>query len=267
MSVKAEAHNSAETFVRFAASQRLEHVLLIVSFSLLGFTGLIQKFNQVSLAENLIMLLGGIETVRLIHRTFALILVIESVYHVVATGYKFLTKRARPTMLPTPKDIVDAWQMILYFLGKRQERPLFDHFDFRQKIEYWAMVWGTIVMAVTGFAMWFPIQTTNLMPGEIIPAAKAAHGAEAILAVLSIIIWHMYNAHLLAEVFPMDKTIFSGKISTERMLHEHPLEYAHIMEVRKNAQLVAQAADAQKAAATQEAAANKPATGDTPAKK
>ncbi len=241
MSVKAEAHSGGETFVRFATSQRLEHMLLLISFSILGFTGLIQKFNQVSLAENLILALGGIETVRLIHRMFALILTIECIYHAVALAYQFFTKRSRPTMLPTPHDIVDAWQMVLYFLGRRKERPLFDHFDFRQKFEYWAMVWGTIIMGITGFAMWFPIQTTTFLAGEVIPAAKAAHGAEAILAVLSIILWHMYNAHLAAEVFPVDKSIFTGTISKERMLHEHPLEYARIMEERKNV-LLAQAA-------------------------
>ena len=254
MSVEAEARSGDESFVRFATSQRLEHALLLISFSILGFTGLIQKFNQVSLAENLIFALGGIETVRLIHRTLALILTIECVYHAVSLAYQFLTKRSRPTMLPTPRDIVDAWQMVLYFLGRRKERPLFDHFDFRQKFEYWAMVWGTIVMAVTGFAMWFPIQTTAFLSGEVIPAAKAAHGAEAILAVLSIFIWHMYHAHLAAEVFPADKSIFMGKISEERMLHEHPLEYARIMQERKNALL------AQAAAVTEEA------SGDTPPK-
>jgi formate dehydrogenase subunit gamma len=242
MSVKAEARASGDEFVRFVLAQRLEHVVLLVSFSLLGFTGLIQKFNQVAFSENVILLLGGIERVRLIHRSFALLLAIQCVYHVVALGYQLLTKRARPTMLPTPKDIVDAWQMVMYFLGRRKERPLFDKFDFRQKLEYWAMVWGTMVMGFTGFAMWFPVQATRFLPGEIIPAAKAAHGAEAILAVLAIFIWHMYGAHLNAEIFPMDKTIFFGTISKERMIHEHPLEYARIMEQAKLA-LAAEASE------------------------
>jgi len=234
MSVTVATHED-ETFIRFALRQRLEHIILLVAFTVLAVTGLIQKFNQAALAEGTIQFLGGIERVRFIHRTFALILAIEAIYHGVTMFYTFVLKRERPTMLPTPQDLKDAWQMILYFLGRRKERPLFDRYDFRQKFEYWAMVWGTIIMGLTGFMMWFPIQTTRILSGQWIVAAKAAHGAEAILAVVSILLWHMYGAHLNAEVFPLDTAIFTGKISKERMLREHPLEYARLMEERARA--------------------------------
>ncbi len=232
MSAKADTRSS-ELFVRFTAAERIEHIILMISFGLLGLTGLIQKFNQGSLAESLILLLGGIEAVRLIHRTMALVMAIISVIHLVRLGYRFARREMRPTMLPTPKDATDAIQMVMFYLGRRKERPLFDRYDFRQKFEYWALIWGNLVMGITGFAMWFPAQTTRLLPGEVIPAAKAAHGAEAILAVLAIVIWHMYMAHLNGDIFPMDKSIFTGTISKERMLHEHPLEYARMMEQAK----------------------------------
>jgi hypothetical protein len=91
-------------------------------------------------------------------------------------------------------------------------------------MEYWAFVWGTVVMVVTGFMMWNPIATVKFLPGEAIPAAKAAHGAEAVLAVLAIIIWHMYGVHVKS----FNKSMFTGKMSEEDMLHEHPLELADI---------------------------------------
>jgi len=94
-------------------------------------------------------------------------------------------------------------------------------------------VWGTIVMGITGFMMWFPIQTTKVLSGQWIVAAKAAHGAEAILAVLSILLWHMYGAHLTAATFPADTSIFTGKISKHRLVHEHPLEYARMVEEQR----------------------------------
>ncbi len=37
-------------FVRFSVFQRVEHILLIGSFSLLAITGLIQKFSSIPLA-------------------------------------------------------------------------------------------------------------------------------------------------------------------------------------------------------------------------
>jgi hypothetical protein len=97
-------------------------------------------------------------------------------------------------------------------------------YTFEEKMEYWAFVWGTIVMVVTGFMMWNPLATVQFLPGEFIPAAKAAHGGEAVLAVLAIIIWHMYGVH----VKRFNKSMFTGQMSEQDMLHEHPLELADL---------------------------------------
>ena len=79
-------------------------------------------------------------------------------------------------------------------------------------------------MGLTGFMMWNPITTTRFLPGEVIPAAKAAHSGEALLAVLAIIIWHMYGVHIKR----FNRSMFTGKMTEEEMLHEHPLELADI---------------------------------------
>jgi len=79
-------------------------------------------------------------------------------------------------------------------------------------------------MGLTGFMMWNPLATVKLLPGEFIPAAKAAHGAEAILAVLAIFVWHMYAVHLKR----FNKSMWTGRLTEEEMLHEHPLELADI---------------------------------------
>jgi len=91
-------------------------------------------------------------------------------------------------------------------------------------MEYWAFAWGALIMGATGFMMWNPISTVKFLPGEVIPAAKAAHGGEALLAVLAIVIWHMYGVHIKR----FNKSMWTGKMSEEEMLHEHPLELADI---------------------------------------
>lgn len=226
------AHSSEREFVRFTLSQRIEHAIQILSFTVLVITGISQKFNTHPAAEWIILHLGGVEVVRTIHRSFGVLLIVESVFHVAVVAWAVLVHKQYGkiwAMVPNIKDARDAAQMILYFVGLRKERARFDRYDFRQKSEYLSLVWGTIVMVLTGLMMWFPVQTTHWMSGEMIPAAKAAHGGEGLLAFLAILIWHMYSAHLSPEVFPFDKTIFTGKISEERMIHEHPVEYERIL--------------------------------------
>jgi hypothetical protein len=127
-------------------------------------------------------------------------------------------------MLPSLQDVKDGWQALMYNLGFAKSRPQMGRFTFDEKLEYWAFVWGAMVMGVTGFMMWNPITTSSILPGEFIPAAKAAHGLEAVLAVLAILIWHFYGVHF--KVF--NKSMWSGEMSEDEMLHEHPLELADI---------------------------------------
>jgi hypothetical protein len=125
-------------------------------------------------------------------------------------------------MLPVIEDIQHLVQDILYFIGFRKHRGYYGRYNYAEKVEYLAVVWGTVIMGLTGFMMWNPLSTTQLLPGSVIPAAKAAHGAEAILAVLAIIIWHFYHVHIKH----FNKSMFNGKLSRKEMVHEHPAELA-----------------------------------------
>jgi cytochrome b subunit of formate dehydrogenase len=211
-------------YQRFHWSQRVTHALLLTSFTLLAFTGLPQKFPLTSWGRTLIGLFGGIELTRQIHHVSAVVLLLLGIYHTLDAIYKIFVRRVRLLMLPGLKDARDAWQAFLYNLGFARKRPQMGRYTFEEKMEYWALLWGTVIMAITGFMMWNPIATARFLPGEIIPAAKAAHGGEALLAVAAIIIWHMYSVH----VKRFNKSMFTGKLSEEEMLHEHPLELADI---------------------------------------
>ncbi len=207
-------------YPRFRLGARIEHAVLMVSFTVLTVTGLPQKFATVPFSVNLIELMGGIETVRIIHRYAAFILVVGSVYHLFTSAYRLFVKRERMRILPTLQDVWDLRDTLAHNLGLREAAPRMPKFNFGEKVEYWAVVWGTAVMVITGFMLWNPIATTNILPGAIIPAAKAAHGGEAILAALSIVIWHMYNVH----VKYFNPSIFSGKLPKHIMEEEHALE-------------------------------------------
>lgn len=215
---------SMNRYERFKLDQRISHILLILSFSLLAITGLPQKYAAHGWALALISFFGGIETTRLIHHTSAVVMVLLAIYHLFDMGYKIFVRRDRLSMLPTLKDIKDALQAFLYNLGFGKSRPQMGRYTFEEKAEYWALIWGTVIMAMTGFIMWNPISTTRFFNGEFIPAAKAAHGGEALLAVLAIFIWHMYGVHIKR----FNTAMWTGKQTEEEMLHEHPLELADI---------------------------------------
>jgi cytochrome b subunit of formate dehydrogenase len=211
-------------YPRFNPEQRLEHALLLISFTVLAITGLSQKFADTSLGSMIILLMGGIETTRLIHRTAAILLMLEAIYHGAVVTYKVAVLHLPLTILPSWQDMKDGFHAFGYNLGLVQKGPQMGRYTFGEKAEYWAVIWGTVIMIITGFMLWNPIATTRFLPGQFIPAAKAAHGGEALLAVLSIITWHLYNVHL--KVF--NKSMFTGQISRHEMEEEHPLELAKL---------------------------------------
>jgi len=127
-------------------------------------------------------------------------------------------------MMPVISDLVHVYQDVMYYLGIRKQKAFYGRFSYVEKAEYLALVWGTVLMGITGFMMWNPIATARWFPGQAIPAAKAAHGGEAILAVLAILIWHIYHVHIKN----FNKSMFTGKLSEEEMVHEHPAELAEI---------------------------------------
>ena len=119
-------------------------------------------------------------------------------------------------------------QQLKYYLGMTDQHPQYDRYTYKEKFEYWGLVIGNVIMVTTGFILFFPVQAANLIPGQIIPAAKVAHSNEGLMAFFVITIWHIFNAHLNPDVFPFDASIFTGKVSRERYVHEHPLELARL---------------------------------------
>jgi len=216
--------------IRFSRWVRFQHAAVILLFTLLLVTGMPQKWPYAEASRWIVKELGGVFAVRWLHRMSGIAFALMTVAHLGTAIGGLLTRRVQPSMLFTAKDFSDAVDSLRYYLGRIPEAPRFGRYDYRQKFEYWGLVFGGIIMITTGLVLYLPILTTRYLPGEVLPAAQLAHGNEGLMAFLVVILWHIYNAHLSPDVFPFDKSIFTGKISLERMQHEHPLELARIKE-------------------------------------
>jgi formate dehydrogenase subunit gamma len=210
--------------LRFSASQRIEHLVLLFAFTGLAITGLAQTFYTSPLANLILTVFGGIDNDRAMHHIFAFIFLVLGFYHVGHFVYQRFVNRRTSKMFPEWSDFEQLLQMIKFNLGVSQRFPRFDRYNFEEKAEYWALIWGGCVMGITGLMQWFPVLVTDILPGWAIPVARAFHKWEAILAVLAILTWHFYHV-VLKE---LNLSIFTGNMSAKEMEEGHPLELAYL---------------------------------------
>ena len=216
---------TSEYVVRFSFWARFQHAAIILLFGLLLLTGMPQKWPYAEASRWVIEHLGGIFVTRWLHRAAGIAFSCLLVAHLAIAIAGVLSRRMQPSMLLSRKDFRDAIDNLRYYVGYAESPPPFGRFDYRQKFEYWGLIFGALIMALSGFILYFPILLSRVLPAELIPAAKVMHSAEAMLAFLIVLIWHMAGAHLTPESFPMDTSIFTGKIRKDKLRREHPLEY------------------------------------------
>ncbi len=210
--------------IRFSLAERIEHILLIISFTMLGITGLLQRYAGTAVGSLLLKITGGIEINRQVHHIFALMFFLETVYHIGVFLYGLIVYKRWGKIWPAFSDIQHFGQMMLLNLGLSKKHPQFDRFTFEEKVEYWALIWGVLVMGITGVMQWFPALVSRWLPGSSIPVARALHSWEAVLAVLAILTWHLY--HTVVKTF--NKSIFTGIMTEDEMLEEHPAELKYL---------------------------------------
>lgn len=211
-------------FQRFTLGQRWEHALLLLSFSVLLLTGLPQKYRAAAWSQQILATPERLETIQQIHHIAALMLTAEVIYHLGRAIYLLARRRLPGEMLPTWQDVLDALQMLKYLLFLSKKKPSYGKYNIEQKITYWFLFFGIGIMVVSGFIIWFPITTTRVFPGGVVPAAKLAHSTEAIVAAIFVVIWHVYHVHIER----LNLSIFTGRLSEEEMRAFHSAEYERL---------------------------------------
>jgi cytochrome b subunit of formate dehydrogenase len=219
-------------YTRMTVEDRIQHIALASSFLVLVLTGFMLKYPDAWWVTSLRQL--GAETVfelrGIIHRVAAVIMVLASVYHIY---YAIFTKRGRQFIKDiwfNLQDLKDMVTVLRYNFGLSNKRAKFDRFNYIEKSEYWALIWGTIVMTITGVALWFENQSMAWFSKLFLDVAETIHYYEAWLAFLAIVVWHFYYVIFNPDVYPMNFTWLTGKVTEEEMEHEHPVELKRIKE-------------------------------------
>lgn len=223
-----------ELYLRFRPLHRFNHLLIIISFFGLVLTGMPLAFKDYAWASWLYQLMGGYPTAGYIHRICAGLTFLACFIHFAQLSYMVLVQKqlkdilwGPDSIIPQPKDILDALGEIIWIMGFGP-RPKFERYIWWEKMEYLSLIWGTLVMGLTGFMLWFPATFSAFLPGWVIDLALIVHRYEAILAAVFVFTIHFIHTHLLPEKLPVDEAMFTGKITEEDMLHERSLYYERL---------------------------------------
>lgn len=217
-----------EVYWRFNLFHRVIHLVMMITFLGLALTGLPLKYPEAFWAKGLIALWGGVKGAGIFHRWFAGITFGYFILHLLYVAYYLIVLKGKllgpHSIVPSRKDFQDLYQHLLYFLGKGCP-PQFGRFTYWEKFDYWAVFWGITFIGGSGLLLWFPEFFSRFLPGFWFNIAYTIHSDEALLAMGFIFVVHLFNAHLRASVFPMDKSIFTGQMEAEKMKEHHPLEW------------------------------------------
>lgn len=218
---KARREQAQAGLRRFTTGQIVQHGILLVTFVVLAVTGFLLAYPDMAWSR-LLAGLGLSESVRrLVHRGAAVILLATGLYHVVwiwATPYG---RAELKRILPRPRDLSEIVQSLAYYLGRRESLPAAGKYDYPAKIEYWAVVWGTLVMGVTGLILWFPVLATSFLPFWAVKVSEVVHLLEAWLATLAILVFHFFFVFAHPDVYPLSLSMWNGRITEEEARHRH----------------------------------------------
>jgi cytochrome b subunit of formate dehydrogenase len=223
--LETEEHFGHTLYVRMTLSERIQHASLLISFFTLVMTGFMLRYPDAFWVVVIRNLNAGIFDFRgLLHRIAAGALILAGMYHLYYIIFNERGKQLLKDLMPRWNDVTDAIAVLKYNFGFSKTKPKFGRFSYIEKSEYWALVWGTVVMVATGLILWFDNTFMGLLTKLGWDVSRTIHFYEAWLAFLAILVWHIYFVIFNPDIYPMNLAWLKGTITEAEMADEHPLE-------------------------------------------
>ena len=202
--------------LRMLPFERVQHAVLALSFLTLVWTGFALKYPDQWWARPLLAMEGTYPIRRLIHRIAAGVFMAVTLTHLVSLIVSRKLREHWKEMLPTTNDPREALSNFAYNLGLGSEPPGRSSHSYVEKAEYWAVVWGAVIMISTGLLLWANNLVLRLLPKSWLDVATSVHFYEAVLATLAIVVWHFYTAIFDPDVYPLDTAFLTGITARKR---------------------------------------------------
>ena len=216
-------------YLRMTVNERIQHASVALSFVVLVITGFMLRYPDAWWVVALRDLNSNIFEWRgVTHRIAGVIMCLAGIWHIVYLAGTARGRQLIRDLWPRVKDVRDMIGILRFNLGLSRKRPQFARFSYMEKAEYWALIWGSLVMSITGFLLWYENTTIGLLTKLGFDISRTIHFYEAVLATLSIIVWHFYFVIFNPDVYPMNLSWLTGRMSEEEMETEHPLELERI---------------------------------------
>lgn len=215
-------------YTRWTKNERIQHWIMAVSFILLVWSGFALKYPDAWWVRPLIRMKWFADMRGILHRTVGVVFLLLGGYHV---AVMLATRRGRQLireLTPGMRDLRDFRQNMAYNFGLSKQRPVFSHFSYMEKAEYLALIWGAVIMGVTGLLLWFESFTLSLFPRWSIDLFTVIHLYEAWLATLAIIVWHFYYVMINPDIYPLNTSMVDGKLTEDEMQHEYFREWQEL---------------------------------------
>ncbi len=224
--MSAESGPAGRVYVeRMSFLFRVQHILLMASLLVLALTGFALMYHESWLGRLLIGLEGGVINRGIFHRTAAVVLMAQLVYHAFYMLLSREGKRELDLFFIRKQDLHDFLQALRFNVGIERDYPRFGKYGYKEKLQYWGATVGVFLISLTGIILWAENFSMKLLPKFVLDLTLVIHGYQGLLAFVILLFWHLYIVHLHPSVFPMNGAWLTGKVDAEWLREEHPGEY------------------------------------------